>query len=575
MIIKSLFVNNYRMLHNIKMCFDMNGNYLVGKNNIGKTSTLVLIATLLQGKDFKENDFGDPQKPIIIDLTLSISKYEFGIFDDNFSPDDANEITLHFVQENPDDRIKITDKFSNSVVTSKQIRKSNFVEYSSNIKPIRENDLTVNYGDYKLIPELVKNYISSNQPMSLPENDYNQQLITFLNENLKKIKAFNQNSVSVGFEMDYGELITRSLSLTDNEGIKFSNLGYGLQFSSLIPLKIIDMIISWNKYGKLTEHLIEDDDGKLCLNIILCIDEPEVHLHPNLQLKLMKYIRTLLSGNDTQFNSLLKQLFNINYIHGQFFAVTHSPNILSSNYHEIIRFFTTDDVVQVTSGSTLNFDLKVNKQLERQFPYFANALFSDRLIIVEGDSELAALPIFANKMNKSLIDNNVNIVKSDGVESIPSLHDLFFSLNISTVLISDRDDGKRILNYDNSFTTTKKSFEEECFDAMSLSDLNTYLKSYNKIIKNQDYDGRFWFKIFNSELKKVLGNSPDKFSSINKIIDGLSADEEREYKAKILNSTEFMETVMKNKSIVNGQLIADSLSIIPTVYSDAIKAAIQ
>ncbi|WP_158001503.1 AAA family ATPase, partial [Levilactobacillus brevis] len=39
-------VTNYRILRNVSISFDGSSNYLVGKNNIGKTSTIELLSTL-------------------------------------------------------------------------------------------------------------------------------------------------------------------------------------------------------------------------------------------------------------------------------------------------------------------------------------------------------------------------------------------------------------------------------------------------------------------------------------------------------------------------------------------------
>ena len=62
--IKSLLIKNYRQLDNTSFLFNDKSNYLVGKNNIGQTSTLKLIEILLTGKNFQVIDFNDHTRHI-------------------------------------------------------------------------------------------------------------------------------------------------------------------------------------------------------------------------------------------------------------------------------------------------------------------------------------------------------------------------------------------------------------------------------------------------------------------------------------------------------------------------------
>lgn len=185
MIKKKLSVTNYRILRNVSISFDGSSNYLVGKNNIGKTSTIELLSTLMQGQNFKNNDFSDPNKPIIADLTFVLSDDEIGIFGDAFSLNNANEIEIKFEQKNIEDRLVISHKQSGSEIFPPQIRKANFIEYTSNIRPLRDNDLTENYGEYKLIPQLVNNYVNNSNPSEVKKTNYDTNLIKFINTNGK------------------------------------------------------------------------------------------------------------------------------------------------------------------------------------------------------------------------------------------------------------------------------------------------------------------------------------------------------------------------------------------------------
>lgn len=114
-----LCISNFRMLDGMELSFNSNGNYIVGKNNIGKTSTLDLINTILSGKNFYESDFLNDQKPILVRATIYLKNSEVGFFGDDFSESEDNQITIVFKQEDPDSQIIITSKTTGDQISKK------------------------------------------------------------------------------------------------------------------------------------------------------------------------------------------------------------------------------------------------------------------------------------------------------------------------------------------------------------------------------------------------------------------------------------------------------------------------
>lgn len=582
--IKSLLIKNYRQLDNTSFLFNDTSNYLVGKNNIGKTSTLKLIEILLTGKNFQLKDFNDPTRPIKIKMKLKISEDETGIFEDNFSPENANEIVIDFSQEDPDSPLIAKHSDTDSDIRTYSLKQSNYIAYSSNIRPIRENDLVEEYGSYKLIPEIVNYYISNHDGLTLEKTTNDDDLIYFVNEELKKIKPFKESNVSVDFSDNYKEFVDKALILKDKKGIGFSKLGFGIQFSSLIPLIIIDKIIQWKRYKKIDNHLIVNSENEKCLHIILSVDEPEVHLHPNLQLKLINYIRKLLNGKDSDFNSLIKDLFGIDKIVGQLFVVTHSPSILPNDYRKLSRLTVKDGKVIVASGESLHLDTQEEKQLNRLLPYVASALFADNVILVEGDTEESALKVFAKKLNIDLVDNNTNIIKADGIKNIFPLAKLFNEFKINNVSIIDSDGksykqiiddnlkGKEKNKPENLYITTKKDFEYEAYAAMNLVNINKYLHDFEEQINNNIYNGSFWFKYLD---KDSILSASDKTDEISKQLNSLSEDEKTKIKSEIKKKLMAKNCFFKKKSILNGKIIAENIDKVPDVYKKAIRKAVN
>lgn len=564
------------MLDGMELSFNENGNYIVGKNNIGKTSTLDLINTILSGKNFYESDFLNNQEPILVRATIYLSNSEVGFFKDDFSESEDNQITIDFKQADPDSQIIITSKTTGDQISKKQIQSTNYIGFSSSQKPIRENDLTQQTGNYKLIPYLTKRFLSNRNIDDISQTQTDKEVTKYINTWLMKIKPFKSNNVTVGLEANYLDYITRTLRVQGPLGIDFSKMGFGIQFSSLIPLAILDQIIYWSRYGHLAEHLSMINEDTYELHIILGLDEPEVHLHPNLQLSVMKDIEILLSGNDEGFNALLKEMFNISKIKGQLIIVTHSPYILSDDYHKYIRYGVFNDQLKITSGNDVKLNMRQKKQLEMRLPYIKNSLFSDGVILVEGETEESAIPIFAERLGLSLVSHNVDIVKSGGVKNIPPLQELFETLGINNYAVIDNDGKNR--GYQRTNVTKERDFEYECLKFMNLKNVNDYLSEFEEYINENDYDGSFWDQFFDQSFKEnrisKICNGENICKFIESYVEGIDADEIKKIKDNVLEKL-IGKKYFKNKSILNGTIIAKYVSNVPDVYSKTLLESVK
>ena len=60
--------NNYTNLSGVELCFDLNCNFFVGENSIGKSNALRCIEHIYLGKSFTEKDFYNKNEPIIINV---------------------------------------------------------------------------------------------------------------------------------------------------------------------------------------------------------------------------------------------------------------------------------------------------------------------------------------------------------------------------------------------------------------------------------------------------------------------------------------------------------------------------
>jgi putative ATP-dependent endonuclease of OLD family len=157
---------------------------------------------------------------------------------------------------------------------------------------------------------------------------------------------------------------------------------------------------------------------------ILCIEEPEAHLHPHLQRSVFK---KLFSEVENQPLSL--------------FLTTHSPNLVSVTPLKslVVLKDEGDSGTKAYSLARINLTALEMEDLQRYLDVSrAEMLFSRGIIFVEGDAEEALLPAFAKALNISLDDLGFSICNVRGINFEPYVR-FAHALAIPFVVLTDWD----------------------------------------------------------------------------------------------------------------------------------------
>jgi putative ATP-dependent endonuclease of OLD family len=165
---------------------------------------------------------------------------------------------------------------------------------------------------------------------------------------------------------------------------------------------------------------------------LLFIEEPEAHLHPQMQQTFIKNINQFVK--DKNWNA-------------QIVITTHSSHIVSDCGFDCIRYFDNSNKnigVVVKDLSLFKNSLKSEPyRFLRQYITTTNSdmFFADKIIMVEGTVERLLLHEMINKEAKNLLNQYISIIEVGGAYALNFKEFLKF-LNVKTLLITDIDSVK-------------------------------------------------------------------------------------------------------------------------------------
>lgn len=450
--IAEMEINNYRSCKKTKIKFEP-FTPLVGYNNAGKSNILKCIDALVRGKAQTAPSFYDPAQPIeIIALLEGLNEQALahlsGPQRTSLEPYIENgTLSIRFYQQTPGtgktavtmgirSPSKLQDEWSNPNALPQAIT-TLFPEptFINSMEDSAEDVSKFKAGNTigKLISNLQKEVINAKgkeintalsaigKKLNLSGSERLKEFSDFDDSINKKIKDFFPGlTLSLDIPTpDIGDLFKQGNIVVSEVGSQqvndFSSMGHGAQ-------RAIQMT--------LIRHLAEitkdvSKDGKTNL---LLIDEPELFLHP----QAIEQIR-----------GSLKSLSSKGY---QVIFSTHSPFMIDQvdiPISNIVRKDQSGTKVESRLKEAIESVLSDNESQARLLFDTYNLgqiLFSDKVLIAEGDTEKHVLPnLFKALSGKTLGESKLALVISTGSHNIPGMLAILNEMNIPAKALADLD----------------------------------------------------------------------------------------------------------------------------------------
>lgn len=235
----------------------------------------------------------------------------------------------------------------------------------------------------------------------------------------------------------------------------------GLGFKNLIYMvvEILDVQAKWTSM-----------DNRPPLHLIF-VEEPEAHLHAQLQQVFIRNILNLLNIEGEQGGIFSSQMV----------ITSHSPHILYERGFKPIRYFRRKKTGEEQSTEVLNLSKFYQNQpddrdfLERYLKLtHCDLFFSDAAILVEGNVERLLLPIMIQKVAKQLRSACLCILEVGGAFG-HRFKSLIEFLGITTLIITDIDSVALMQN------TTGEEVEDEDIEEFDISSETTAISIESKV----------------------------------------------------------------------------------------------
>lgn len=434
--LKKLVIKNFRKLKHADLSFQPGLNVLVGGNNVGKTAVVDALRALLAGHDEPYPRLGEDDVHRSLDGKPS-GDIEFEYVFSGLSLDDEADFLAALVPSKDgglEAHIKI--RYSDPDKAGRMRVKRWCGEHEEvgltadmmeNLRgvylpPLRDASQGLKPGRTSQLARLLQ--LLADEAGIEGINVALKDLDSKLKEHLPIVDT--HKAISSRHEMMLGaqlaQLLEVGLSASDFKSLKsrlsllvdaFEIEQNGLGFNNLIYMAVVLSELSKNPES--------------CYRGLI-IEEPEAHLHPQLQAILLQYLQSIQAVKGEK--------------PVQLFVTSHSSNFASiADLDSLVCLVDTGNGVEAFLPRSVMFKKGKRQKLERYLDVTrAELFFARRVIFVEGAAELMMVNALAKRIGCDLRQHGVSLISVEGL-NFDSFLPLFGdeALKIPVAVITDAD----------------------------------------------------------------------------------------------------------------------------------------
>ena len=413
--IKTITIRNYRSIKEITLVFPNDNKPLVlfGANNAGKSNILSALHALIKGVDdppkgevsVLSNDQGKLYLPSTVKMVPE-DKVEAEIKESNV------EGWLVGVDDSTSISIQYEDGSIRDITFRKDLKTGKYV---SNFDP----------HDFEVLPDLEgqKYFAAACRLYKEPENFIHHANSKFVEAWIRDMKVDLSNDMDL---KEFASIVPKSFEFYEyGRKINPFNLGEG-QKSYITRLNVL---VQLQEHKDREEKLYKSDKCYLAL-----IDEPETHLHPNAEAKLLETIeKSSKKGIQVIYTTHSENLLNAEFLEG-FVRVYNEKGITKVRQLTKTELFHTchpaSEILNEKSPIGDYWSVKLNSDQLKGF-------FANIILLVEGQTEQYALPIYLGQ--SCLYKNGIQIVPCYSKTAIQNYWRLFTAYGYKCFILYDYD----------------------------------------------------------------------------------------------------------------------------------------
>lgn len=400
-------------------------NVLVGENGSGKTTIVNALRIILRENEFSYMNINEDDFYISLNKQYSAPEIRIDLSFDSLNSDeqvtfltwcDADfKAQLHLeVNSNPNRKGYYKKEIWGGTSKSSIFEEETFECIDCiYLPPLRDAEEKLVNGKRSRLAQLLKKQYGDNKDVLVQNvSKFNKQITSNVENKYNEIETAKTN-INTKLEETLGQRLGQSINLqfaetTFNKIVESIKMVFfpGIQQSD--PDKFRDIATNSLGYNNLLYiatvfaelELLKDNN----MMTVLLIEEPEAHLHPQLQVKFIKYLE-----------EITRKLENIQVI-----ITTHSPVLASSiDTDNLIHVAQKED--KIVSTPLKDIDLGESKNYINRWLDVTKStlLFSKGVILVEGISEAMLIPTFA-KVVLAKHNRNVLIDSKSPIDLLPN-----------------------------------------------------------------------------------------------------------------------------------------------------------